>query len=62
MLSIVVVGLLITLVGWMLVGPSHGTSVAGEAPGNEVVVTLAPDSTRSGGSMNHLQLRLRTFK
>lgn len=47
-LSIVVVGLLITLAGWMMVRPSPGTGVAGLALGKEVVVTLAPDSTRSG--------------
>jgi hypothetical protein len=52
-LSIVVVGLLITLVGWMMVKPSGGTGVAGLALGNEVVVSLTPDS-RSGNGMNHV--------
>ena len=52
-LSIVVVGLLITLVGWMMIKPSPGTGVAGLALGKEVVVTLAPDSTRSG-DVNHM--------
>ena len=61
-LFIVVVGLLITLVGWMLVAPSQGTSVAGEVPGNEVVITLAPDSTRSGGSMNRVTAQARNIQ
>ena len=53
-LSIVVVGLLITLVCWTLVGPSRGTGVAGLVLGNEVVVKLAPDSTRSGSDVNRV--------
>ena len=56
-LSIVVVGLLITLVGWLMVGPSRETSIADEVPSknfHELVVTLAPDSTRSGTKVKHL--------
>lgn len=57
-LSIVVAGLLITLVGWLLVVPSRGTSIAEEVSRQhlqEFVVTLAPDSSRSGTKMNHVQ-------
>ena len=56
-LSIFVVGLLITLVGWLLVGPSGGTSIADEIPSknsHELVVTLVPDSTRTGAKVKHL--------
>ena len=40
-LSMVVTGLLVTLIWWTLVAPSRG---------NQVVLTLAPDSMRSGTS------------
>jgi hypothetical protein len=53
-LSLIVGGLLITLVGWMMVAPSQRTSIAEEVPGNPVEVTLAPDSNRSGTSTNRL--------
>jgi hypothetical protein len=57
-LSIVVAGLLITLVGWLLIAPSRGTSIAEEVSRKdllELVVTLAPDSTRAGTNMKHVQ-------
>ena len=53
-LSIFVVGLLITVMGWRMVAPSPATSIAEETPGKDAVVTLVPDSTRSGGSIKYL--------
>jgi hypothetical protein len=53
-LSLIVGGLLIALVGWMMVAPSQRTSIAEEVPGNPVEVTLAPDSNRSGTITNRL--------
>lgn len=52
-LSIFVAGLLIALVGWTLVAPSHGTNIAEQLSQPKVVV-LVGDSTRSAGKMNHL--------
>jgi hypothetical protein len=52
-LSIFVAGLLIALVGWMLVAPSRGTSIAEDRLHQKPVV-LVGDSTRSGGRINQL--------
>ena len=52
-MSIFVVGLLIALGGWLWVPPSGQPSVA-EDRFHEVVVSLAPDSTRSAGSIQHV--------
>jgi hypothetical protein len=52
-LSIFVAGLLIALVGWLLVAPSQGTSIAEVVPPQKVVVLIG-DSTRTAGKMNHL--------
>ena len=53
-LSIFVAGLLLAVVGWLVIAPSSRTNVAEEVLTNEVVVKLAPDSTRSGTTGNRL--------
>ena len=52
-LALFVTGLVIMLVGWMLVGPSAGTSIA-EETAREVIVQLAPDSSRLVGGIKHV--------